>query len=459
MASCRIRTIFNAIPRAVQIKFIFRSYDDNALKNSSAEVKKMKYTHKNKPKALVIAAVLAMTLAGCGSADRSTSAVSSASEVTESAVLTETSVTNQDSAVSADSELFSERDLNQTPDLSDAEYLTVSDGQDISVSEEGIYVLSGSAEEVTVTVDAADDAKVQIVLDGVSITNKVFPAIYVKNADKVFITTTDSENVLTVTGEFTDDESTGTDGVIFSKDDLVLNGVGTLTISSTENGVVSKDDLKITGGTYYITASSKAFEANDSILIADGAFTINAGSDGFHAENDDDNTQGAIVIEDGTFSVNVQDDAIHGQTTVTINGGTFDLTAGEGIESTQIEINGGALTINATDDGINAGRKSTAYDVSITINDVDITVVMANGDTDAIDSNGNLYVNGGTINISAQSAFDYDGVGEYNGGTIIVNGQTVNSLSTQMMGGRMNNGGQRMRTDSGTNSAPAGGFR
>lgn len=419
----------------------------------------MKYTHENKPKAIVIAAVLAMTLAGCGSAARNTSTVSSAPEVTESAVLTETSVTNQDSAVSADSDLFSERDLNQTPDLSDAEYLTVSDGQDISVSEEGIYVLSGSAEEVTVTVDAADDAKVQIVLDGVSITNKDFPAIYVKNADKVFITTTDSENVLTVTGEFTDDESTGTDGVIFSKDDLVLNGVGTLTISSTENGVVSKDDLKITGGTYYITASSKAFEANDSILIADGVFTINAGSDGFHAENDDDNTQGAIVIEDGTFSVNVQDDAIHGQTTVTINGGTFDITAGEGIESTQIEINGGALTINATDDGINAGRKSTAYDVSITINDGDITVVMANGDTDAIDSNDNLYVNGGTINISAQSAFDYDGVGEYNGGTIIVNGQTVNSLSTQMMGGGMNNGGQRMRTDSGTNSAPAGGFR
>lgn len=420
----------------------------------------MKYTHSNKTMSFVITAVLAMVLAGCGSAKTNIPAETAAPEVSEVTTITETSVTATETTATADSDLFTERDLNQTPDLTDATYLTVTDGQDISITEEGIYVLSGNASEVTVTVDAADDVKVQIVLDGVSITNKDFPAIYVKNADKVFVTTTNSENVLSVTGEFTEDGSTSTDGVIFSKDDLVLNGVGTLTISSTDNGVVSKDDLKITGGTYYITASSKAFEANDSILIADGTFTINAGSDGFHAENDDDNTQGSIVIEGGTFNINVEDDAIHGQTTVTIDGGTFDITAGEGIESTQITINGGTININATDDGINAGRKSNAYDVSITINDGDITVVMGNGDTDAIDSNGNIYVNGGNINISAQSAFDYDGVGEYNGGTIIVNGQTVNTLSNQMMGGGMNNRGQRMQGTSGMNNGQmSGGFR
>lgn len=413
----------------------------------------MKDTLINKRRSIAVITALVMALAGCGAAKTDSTAESAVPTATASTTVTETASVTTQTTAATDSEEFTERDLNQTPDLSEATYLTVADGQDISITEEGIYVLSGSASEVTVTVDAADDAKVQIVLDGVSITNKDFPAIYVKNADKVFVTTTESENVLSVTGTFTEDEETGTDGVIFSKDDLVLNGVGTLTISSTENGVVSKDDLKITGGTYYVTAASKAFEANDSIMIADGTFTITAGSDAFHAENDDDNTQGAILIENGTFNINVEDDAIHGQTTVTINGGTFDITAGEGIESTQVEINGGTLTINATDDGINAGAKSTAYDVSLTINDGSLTITMASGDTDAIDSNGSITVNGGTINISAQSAFDYDGVGTYNGGTIIINGETVNSLSNQMMGGGMNNG-RRMG-----NGPMNGGFR
>ena len=60
---------------------------------------------------------------------------------------------------------------------------------------------------------------------------------------------------------------------------------------------------------------------------------------------------------------------------------------------------------------------------------------MGQGDTDAIDSNGNLYINGGTINITAQSPFDYDGEAKYSGGTLIVNGTETTSITNQMMGG------------------------
>ena len=378
----------------------------------------------------LLAAVLSLMLCGCGSS----APVNTAAEpeqTTNNNV--ETVVVETES--SDDSERFTQRDLQQTPDLSDAVYYTVSDGENITISEEGVYVLSGSAEEVTVAVDAADDSKVQIVLDGVSIKNASSPVIYVKNADKVFITTTDSDSVFQVTGSFSSDGDTATDGVIFSKDDLVLNGVGTLTISSSENGVVCKDDLKITGGTYYVTASSKAFEANDSILINDGSFTITAGTDGFHCENDDDDTKGEVVILGGSISINAKDDAIHGQSAVTIEGGTLDIEAGEGIESTQVTICDGTLNITASDDAINAGQKSKAYSPVITISGGDITIVMAAGDTDAIDSNGDICISGGTIDITAQSPFDYDGKGEYTGGTIVVNGETVNSLSNQMMGG------------------------
>ena len=117
--------------------------------------------------------------------------------------------------------LFSDRDLEQEADLSEASYITLSSSEDVTITEEGVYVLSGTASDTTVIVSADDTAKVQLVLDGVSISNSDFPAIYVKSADKVFVTTTDSSNTLEVTGSFTADGTTNTDAVIFSKEDLV----------------------------------------------------------------------------------------------------------------------------------------------------------------------------------------------------------------------------------------------
>lgn len=338
-------------------------------------------------------------------------------------------------AIYTSDDLFSNRDLKQSADLTDAQYITVESGKDITISSAGVYVISGSAKETTVIVDAADEDKVQLVLDGLTITNTDFPCIYVRSADKVFITTTDSTNTLKVTGSFISDGDTNTDAVIFSKDDLVLNGVGSLIISSTDNGISSKDDLKITGGTVSINCTSDALEANDSIRIADGNITIVTKKDGLHAEYDEDNSVGYIYIGGGSLNITASDDAIHATTVVQIDGGEIKLTAREGIEGTYVQINGGTINISATDDGINAGRKSTAYAVTIEINSGYTTIRMGSGDTDAVDSNGNIYVNGGTIDITAQSSFDYDGTAKYSGGTIIVNGVTTNTITNQMMGG------------------------
>ncbi|MBQ4187448.1 MAG: carbohydrate-binding domain-containing protein [Firmicutes bacterium] len=342
--------------------------------------------------------------------------------------------TTSDGAIDA-TDLFSNRDLTQTADLSEAVYYTVSDGQDITITAAGVYVLTGSASEVTVIVEAGDEDKVQLVLDSLSITNSDNPCIYVKSADKVFVTSTDSENDLSVTGTFTADGDTNTDAVIFSKDDLVLNGLGTVTIKSTDNAITSKDDLKVTGGTWVIDCESDALEANDLIRICDGIITINSCNDGLHSENDDDYTLGYIYICGGTITIDADDDAIHGTTIVQIDGGTININAAEGIEGTWVQINGGEISIYSWDDGINAANKSSAYSVCAEFNGGDITISMAQGDTDAIDSNGNLVVNGGTITISAQFAFDFDGYAQYNGGTLIVNGQQVYSITNSMMGG------------------------
>lgn len=332
-------------------------------------------------------------------------------------------------------DLFTDRDLQQNADTSDAVTYTLKDGQTVTLNQEGVYVFTGSASNAQIRVEAADTDKIQIVLDGVTMTNDSTPCIYVISADKVFVTTTDSTNTLTVTGTFTADGETNTDAVIFSRDDLTINGLGTLNISSTDNGIAGKDDIKITGSTINIACASDAIEANDSIRIADGTVNITSCNDGLKAENDEDDTTGYIYICGGNITVNASDDAIHATTIVQIDGGTFDLSGAEAVEGTYLQFNGGSLNIYASDDGINAAYKSSAYTPTVEINGGDITISMGQGDTDAIDSNGYLYVNGGTLDISAQSPFDYDIYAEYTGGTMIVNGTETTQITGQMMGG------------------------
>ena len=333
--------------------------------------------------------------------------------------------------------IFTTRDLRQDYDAANAVSLTAENGKTLEITEAGVYVLSGSAENCTVKISAAEDAKVQLVLNNVTITNKDFPVVYLVSADKLFITTAEgSENTLTVTGSFTDDGSTNTDAVIFAKDDAVFGGLGTLSVVSAEgNGISGKDDLKFTGGTYVITAEDDGIEANDSIAICGGSFTITA-EDGLHAENDEDDSVGWIYIANASLKIDAESDAIHATTVAQIDSGSITVTGHEGIEGTVVQINGGTVNVTGQDDGINAGAKSKAYSVRIEINGGEISVTVGNGDTDAIDSNGDITVNGGTISVTTPgSSFDYDGKATYNGGTILINGQQVNSIPQSMMGG------------------------
>ena len=367
------------------------------------------------------------------------SGTSSDSQSSSSSAITATASVTSGGKLDA-TDFFTERDLTQTADLSSATTYNVKSGEDIHITSAGVYVLTGTAQNTTVYVEAGTEDKVQIVLDGVSITNSDFPCIYVKTADKVFVTTS-SDSSLSVTGTFKADGTTNTDAVIFSKEDLTLNGTASLTISSTDKAVVSKDDLKVTGGTYTIKATSKALSANDSIRISGGTFNLTAGTDGLHAENSDDLSLGYIYICGGDFTINASSDGIQGVSVVQIDGGTFNITASEGIEATYIQINGGTINISASDDGINASAKSNAYTPTVEFNGGYTTIKMGAGDTDGVDSNGYIYVNGGTVNITGNSSFDYEISASHNGGTIIVNGSEVDTIPNQMMGGMGGMGG------------------
>ena len=303
----------------------------------------------------------------------------------------------------------------------------------ITIAKPGTYTLSGSSSE-TVTVDT--EGEVTLVLSGVNIKSNE-AAIYVKNADKVSVILDDNTANTLEDGSSRSDEKIN--GTLYSTSDLNIKGDGSLTvISNFEDAIVSKDDLVITSGNITVQSVDDGIRGNDTLTIKGGTLNIEAQKDGLRSNNVKTLGKGTVNIEGGNITITAGDDGIQAIQSILITGGTIDIiTSTEGIEAPVVTIEAGEIDIYATDDGINASASEFITNgFSINIKGGTLKVSVAQGDTDALDSNGDINISGGHIELSGQSTVDYDGSATFTGGTLIINGTEVNTLPNQMMGGQ-----------------------
>ncbi len=491
----------------------------------------------------------AALLAGCAG-NAATSSNSTEQTTDTEAEETNAAETVSTEATQTDADMFTNRDLDSSYEESSSVQIQLNgdsalassdsvqiSGSTVTITEEATYILSGTLDDGMIVVNASDTAKIQLVLNGVDITSETSAALYILEADKVFVTLAEgTENVLSNGGTFTAIDENNIDGTLFSKQDLTMNGSGSLTITSPSgHGIVCKDDLVITGGTYTISSASHGLDANDSIRITgETSILIDAGKDGMHAENDDDSSlgfvyisggtmeieaegdgisagsymqiedgefritagggsengsqeasdswggfgggmggrqpmdtaeiqtetedsstsmkglkaAGALIISTGSFSIDSADDGVHSNTSITVNGGIFEIASGddafhadesltvtdgtinittcyEGLEALHVDIQGGDITLVATDDGLNAAGGA---DSSGTTGGRD---GMFGGAWDSASSDGTIVISGGTLHITASGdGIDANGTVEISGGYIVIAGPTQGDTST-----------------------------
>lgn len=206
-------------------------------------------------------------------------------------------------------------------------------GSTLTISNEGVYVLSGEFTDVSIVISAGDKEKVQLVLNGANITCSSSPAIYAENADKVFLTAAEgTENLVSDgTDPITDNSSTTLDAAIFSRADLCINGTGKLTVNgNAKHGIVSKDDLVIANTTLIVDAASTALDGKDCVMITGATASITAGSNGIRSDNAEDETRGYVYIKDSTLTITAGSDGVQAETLLQADNATMTITTGEG---------------------------------------------------------------------------------------------------------------------------------
>ena len=315
-----------------------------------------------------------------------------------------------------DADMFTDRDYETQYDEKESIYIQLNgnsvtassnsvkiSGSTVTITEDATHIISGTLEDGMIIVNAPDTAKLQLVFDGVNITSKTSAPLYILEADKVFVTLAEgSENILSNGGTFTPIDDNNIDAAIFSKQDITFNGLGKLTVNSPSgHGIVSKDDLVITSGTYIVSSASHGLNANDSLRITDASITIDAGKDGIHAENSEDTTVGYIYISSGTIDIEAEGDGISSELYMHILDGDIDVITGGGSEN-------GSKSSSDSWGGFRGGRPGERPNETKPSDRIPSETISSETTTEdsstsmkGIKSNGSILISNGNININS----------------------------------------------------------
>lgn len=313
------------------------------------------------------------------------------------------------------------------------------DGGNISILGGGTYVLRGELQDGSIIVNATDNATVHLVLNGAAIHSSDYAALYIEQAEAVVLTIADgTENTLTDGTAY--DAEKQEDGkpsaCIYSRDNLTINGSGTLSVTGNyEDAIKCNDTLKIVGTQLQISAVDDGINANDCAALVDSDITVTAGGDAIHSD-------GNLAISGGSLTIAASDDAVHAEKTLVLEPAALQITrCREGLEGAYIIINSGEIHITASDDGINAvGEGSSGMEMpmmqqkaNISEDEIYLTInggsIYVESSGDGLDSNGAAALNGGTLRVygpenNGNSSLDFQYGLLLNGGNLLAAGSS-----------------------------------
>lgn len=280
------------------------------------------------------------------------------------------------------------------------------DGQTVTITQAGTYQIAGTLDDGALIVESAENAKITLVLGGVSIKNSTGAAIQIATADDVTIELAEGTTNVLQSGEEVDiaaatesEEASG--GALQSKADLKIKGKGSLTVLGyLNNGIHCTKDLKIKNGNISVTALGHGIKGKNSVTVSGGTVTVTSGKDGITSDETENEEKGFVTIEDGEIIITSAGDGVSAETTLTVTGGVISIISGGGSANAQQKTdnmrdwwdfdNSASDDNSASCKGLKAGKALVISGGSITIDAQD----------DALHTDGDMTISGGECILS-----------------------------------------------------------
>lgn len=280
------------------------------------------------------------------------------------------------------------------------------DGQTVTITQEGTYQIAGTLDDGALIVESGENAKITLVLGGVSIKNSTGAAIQIATADDVTIELAEGTTNVLQSGEKVDiatatesEEASG--GALQSKVDLKIKGKGSLTVLGyLNNGIHCTKDLKIKNGNISVTALGHGIKGKNSVTVSGGTVTVTSGKDGITSDETENEEKGFVTIEDGEIIITSAGDGVSAETTLTVTGGVISIISGGGSANAQQKTdnmrdwwdfdNSASDDNSASCKGLKAGKALVISGGSITIDAQD----------DALHTDGDMTISGGECILS-----------------------------------------------------------